>query len=113
MNESLIAAVMTAICSVESSGNHRAINIHDGGSPSYGKCQIKLSTARHMGFTGHITELWLNPEVNRFYAEKYFRYQLERYGNVSVAIAAYNSGSVREGKIRNTQYVAKVLGRLQ
>lgn len=109
MTEQMIAALVSAICWVESSHRENAINIEDGNSASYGLCQIKLGTARLMGFRGGPLELWRNPKVNREYATKYFRYQMGRYGSLDKAIAAYNAGSVRGGVIRNRAYVEKVL----
>lgn len=117
MSEAFIVAVMAALCSVESSGNPSAINPNDGGSPSYGLCQIKLGTARMMGFKGTTEELWHNPEINHYYAMKYFKWQLERYdGDLLKAIAAYNSGSIkykRNGDFVNLNYVRKVMSRVQ
>jgi soluble lytic murein transglycosylase-like protein len=113
MKAELLAAIMSAICNVESGGDSSAINVRDGGSPSYGYCQIKLETARQFGFKGYASELWLKREVNYEFARRYFLYQYERYGkNADLAIAAYNSGSVRinpeTGRLRNAAYVSKV-----
>src|SRR5690349_1394055 len=59
--------ILSAICFVESRHNPRALNKYDGGSPSYGLCQIKEKTARFMGFTGPINSLY-QPDVNAAYA---------------------------------------------
>lgn len=113
MNEAALLMVLSAICHVESGGNHRAINIHDGGSPSYGECQIKLTTARGLGFRGHVSDLWLDRRVNRYWAGQYLRRQYDRYGDWEKAIAAYNAGSLKGGKIRNRGYVKRVMEAMQ
>jgi len=106
MTPELFAALLSAVCFVESGHNPHAINVSDGGSASYGYCQLKLSTARDMGFRGHVSELWHNREVNRKYASEYLRYQLKRYGgDVRKAVSAYNCGSA----CGNRRYVKKVM----
>jgi soluble lytic murein transglycosylase-like protein len=106
MSESLILALVAAICHVESGHNPKAINIHDGDSPSYGECQVKLKTARWLGFKGRITDLWTNSKINREWAGNYLRYQLKRYkGDVRKAVSAYNCGSV----CKNDRYVREVM----
>lgn len=103
--------VLKAVCFVESSHKADAVNIHDGGSSSFGVCQIKLSTARMMGFEGTQKDL-LTPEINAFYAGKYLKKQLVRYeGDVLCAIAAYNAGTCykKNGHITNKEYVRKVM----
>lgn len=84
----------------------------DNGSPSIGVCQVKLNTARMLGFKGAESEL-LNPKVNVHYAGKYLHKQLCRYDyNLYKGVAAYNSGTWRmnvEGQTRNYTYVEKVL----
>jgi hypothetical protein len=104
-----IGLLVLAVCAVESGGNSSAINIHDGGSPSYGDCQIKYSTAKELGYGGHISDLWLDRETNRRYARLYLEKQYKRYGTLEKAAAAYNTGSLKDGKIRNTRYVRKVM----
>lgn len=83
----------------------------DGNSPSYGVCQIKLETARYLGFSGTAKQL-MKPENNIFWAGKYLSMQLKRYNNdPRKAVAAYNAGTHRvdkRGKIKNNQYVVKV-----
>jgi len=106
MTAAMWAVVLSAVCHVESGGKPHTINVNDGGTPSYGECQVKLNTARQMGFTGTPGQL-LKRDVNRAVALRYLKYQYTRYGSLPKAIAAYNSGSVR-GEIRNTKYVEKV-----
>lgn len=89
-----------------------SIHIDDGGSDSLGVCQIKVATANTLGFSGSKRDL-INPRHNIFYAGKYLRRQLNRYGgDVSKAVAAYNSGTYRprsDGKPKNFKYVNRVL----
>lgn len=108
MSESFMLAILSALCFTESTHKTDAINIHDGGTPSYGLCQIKYQTAKELGFKGHISDLWLKPEINKYWALQYLKKQLKRYGTVDKAIAAYNAGSLKNGEIRNTKYVRKV-----
>jgi soluble lytic murein transglycosylase-like protein len=110
MTEAAFMALLSAICWVESKHTPAAINVVDGGSASYGECQVKLKTARYMGFKGHPSQL-LKREVNREFAGKYLRYQLARYdGDVRMAVSAYNAGRVR-GEIRNHKYVNRVMSK--
>ena len=84
--------------------------LHDGGSPSYGVCQLKQTTAEQMGYKGRPKDL-MNPKINAYWAAKYLRYQLKRYGgDFCKASAAYNSGTYMEsnvypGKPRNLKYI--------
>lgn len=77
-----------------------------------GVCQVKLNTARLMGFHGNAAKL-AYPSINIYYAGKYLRHQLDRYqGNVPQAVASYNAGKCRfnkKGLIKNRKYVEKVL----
>ena len=104
--------LISALCYVES--NHRVLAYvaNDRGSPSHGVCQLKLTTARFVGFRGNEKQL-RDPKTNINYAAKYLHYQLVRYGGDSVkAIAAYNSGTYHvnaRGQIKNRHYVGKVL----
>ncbi len=100
--------LLKAICFVESRLNPKAINKYDGGSSSYGLCQIKLATSRCVGYRGNVRGL-LNPYINASLAGRYLHYQMDRYhGDWVKAISAYNSGSARP-VIRNRRYVNKVL----
>lgn len=107
----LPAGLLSAICYVESAHKDRVVNIHDGGSPSYGVCQIKYKTARELGFTGTAYEL-RSAKPNILYAGKLLKRQLNRYkGDIKKAVAAYNSGTYHQHKSglpRNNRYVKKV-----
>lgn len=109
---SLPPGLLSATCWVESKHNVRAINANDGGSASHGACQIKLATARMLGYTGTAQELY-KPYTNIYWAGKLLRHQLNRYdGDHRRAVAAYNSGSVKynyKGQLVNRYYVNKVV----
>lgn len=101
--------LLDAICFVESSHRPHVINRDDGKGDSVGICQVQLRTARYLGYRG--TERGLLGEgTNILYAAKYLRYQLDRYGDLDKAIAAYNAGSCRlkDGKPFNQAYVDRV-----
>lgn len=105
--------MLAAVCYVESSHVIQARNVDDGGSDSFGICQLKLSTAQGMGYTSETPgTLQTSAKINTFYAAKYLRYQLDRYkGNTWRAIAAYNSGTFKvnkQGQTVNKAYVDKV-----
>ncbi len=104
--------LLPAICYVESKHVIRAINVDDGGSSSVGVCQLKLATARLMGYTGTVSRLQTDAATNAYYAAKYIRYQLDRYGGDShKAVSAYNAGTHRVndlGQTKNRKYVEKV-----
>lgn len=104
--------LLGGLCFVESSHNIRAMHLNDGGADSVGVCQIKLGTARLLGFKGSARELKV-PSVNVYYAGKYLRYQLDRYdGDLRKGVSAYNSGTHRVneyGQTKNRKYVAKVM----
>jgi len=105
--------LLSAVCYVESNHNIHAVNYDDGGADSLGVCQIKYSTAKHMGFKGTAEELQKNINENTYWAGAYLKWQLKRYhGNIGKAVAAYNAGHYRKSKIRqgpiNKTYVMKV-----
>lgn len=101
--------MLISVCTVET--NLRNVTNHyDGNSPSYGVCQVKLSTARLFRPKISVREL-MKPEVNADIAAKYLKWQLARYdGDFSCTVAAYNAGSCnkKSGSIRNIKYVNKV-----
>lgn len=107
------SALMLAICTHES-GLTNALVLHDGGSPTFGICMIKQSTAEMVGFKGPVGDL-MNPAINAKYSALYLKYQVDRYGSddwVKLA-SAYNAGSYTESKKapgcpRNLKYVKLV-----
>ena len=104
--------ILLAICTHESNLQNITTQ-HDGGSPSYGICQVKYETAKMVGFEGKETDLE-NPKTNAKWAAEYLKYQYERYDhNWCQAVAAYNAGKYNESKIapgcpRNLKYVRHV-----
>ena len=108
--------LLPAICWVES--NHRNVdNMDDGGSPSYGICQIKLDTANWMKDKYKIPGKELEPsdlqkpEINALYSGLYLLYLTHRYKTLKCAISAYNAGSCIKSN-QNT-YVKKVLKKIE
>ena len=110
--------LLKAVIKVESNFNRNAHRhepwvSHLGGPDcSFGLMQLLESTARGLGHTGAARDLY-HPATNIYFGAKYLRQQLDRYGNVAKAIAAYNAGSVRyaaDGTDRfcNQIYVDKV-----
>lgn len=90
--------LQSALCFVESTHRAHVVNKDDGKSSSIGLCQIKLATARMMGFKGTAEQL-KDPKINAYYSAKYLRWQLDRYDwHLDKAIAAYNSGTFIPGK---------------
>lgn len=102
------ANLVHAVCMVESRGNYAAYSPHDAGSPSIGLCQIKLKTARWLGFQGNEEQL-MQPEVNAYYAAKYLQKHLCKYHDLRMAISAYNAGRAVD---YNEEYVNKVLTKM-
>lgn len=104
--------LLLAICTHESGLNNTLIP-HDGGSPTYGVCQVKFNTAKMLGFSGKPKQL-MNPLINIKFAAKYLKRQINRYdGNLCKATAAYNAGrynpsSLFPGKPKNFRYVKSV-----
>lgn len=110
-------SLLLAICSHESGLNNVYVH-HDGGSPTYGICQIKYETAKMVGFTGEAKEL-MDAEKNAKWAATYLKYQKSRYaGDWIKSTAAYNSGTYFESKTvpgcpRNLQYLKYVQEKLE
>jgi soluble lytic murein transglycosylase-like protein len=107
--------ILVAICSHESDLKNIIVPF-DGGSPTYGICQVKLDTARMFGYSGDDEGL-MDPKTNAKYAAKYLKYQYKRYGNWCQAVSAYNAGRYNEsrkkpGYPRNLKYVLKVSEKL-
>lgn len=108
-------SLLYAVCSIESHCRSEAINKDDATSSrkargivehSFGMFQIKLATARSLGFTGGRKDL-MKPEVNVWYAAKLLRHLYNHYGQNTVkVISAYNAGRYT---VYNKKYVNKVL----
>lgn len=106
LNLDLPPNLLASICYVESKHNTQVINKYDGHSHSYGICQIKLETARHLGFTGDEKSLMI-PANNIYYAGKYLKYQIDRYNNITRGIVAYNRGNAKS--LTKSAYSDKVI----
>lgn len=109
--------LLLAICMHESGLKNVEVP-HDGGSPTYGICQVKLGTAQMIGYKGTGKGL-MNPTENAKWAAEYLKWQMERYnGNYCKAVSAYNAGTYNEsditpGKPRNLRYVRNVQAKLK
>lgn len=98
--------LLDSVCYIESGRNPAAVHIKDGDSNSIGLCQIKLKTAKWLGFRGSEKDLY-NPKVNVRYAAKYLQYQIIRHkGNTTKALIAYNKGNAKG--LTRTSYSDKV-----
>jgi len=94
--------VLSSICFVESGYDVTAVHHNDGDGDSLGVCQIKLKTARFMGFHGTAKDL-MNPRNNIKYSAKYLAYQYKRYRSIERAVIAYNFGNARHLTTTNYQ----------
>lgn len=110
------SGLLLAICMHETGLKNTTVPF-DGGSPTFGICQVKLPTAELMGFKGTAKDL-LIPEINAKYAALYLKFQMDRYnGDWCKVTAAYNAGRYNESMIypgypRNLKYVLKVKNKL-
>lgn len=86
--------LLSALCYVESTHKVTAVHKDDGSSNSVGICQIKLITAKGLGFQGTEKQL-MEPKVNIYYAAKYLAKQRKRYGSITRGIIAYNRGNAK------------------
>lgn len=105
-------ALLLSVCTIEN--NLKTTNTYNdgGGYTSFSVCQVQLRAAKDFG--SHYDSLALQqPKVNIKIAAKYLKKQLQRYkGDVRLAVAAYNSGTVkfnRKGQLINRAYVNRVL----
>jgi soluble lytic murein transglycosylase-like protein len=112
---SIPPALLLAICQTET-GLKNVVAHSDGGSASFGVCQVKLNTARMFNKRVYASEL-LHPPTNARYAARYLAWQLNRYkGDVWCAVEAYNRGFCRfdtKDTKRNTRYTSRVFRALQ
>ncbi len=103
----LPAGLLAAVCYTESGFNTRAIHKQDGASDSIGICQIKLHTARYLGFRGTQEQLMV-PAVNIHFAAKYLHHHFVRYKSPIKAVIAYNMGHAKK-ELTSTKYSDKVI----
>jgi len=86
--------LVLAVVKIESGNNRFAYNGSDrDGRGTYGLMQLKVATAKYMGFTGKSSDLY-DWKTNLKYGIRYLNYQYRRYGSVPSTLAAYNAGSV-------------------
>ncbi len=98
--------LLASVCFIESHHNTQAIHRNDGQGDSLGLCQIKLKTAKFLGFKGTAEQL-MEPQINIWYAAKYLSKHYKKYGNIKKSLIAYNKGNAK-GLIRS-EYSDKVL----
>lgn len=118
--------LLLAVCSHESNNFTLKYNANDRGSESLGICQVKLATARMLGFKGSTKEL-MTDKMNAKFAAMYVKYQQNRYSVTDKMtdksqdwvklVSAYNAGSYVESKIvpecpRNLKYLRLVQKKL-
>jgi len=109
--------LLAAICFTESHFQNVMVE-DDGNGPSYGICQVKLDTAHHMDeMFNHknpaTAERLMDPYSNAFYAAKFVKYQLARYGGSErMAIDAYNRGYCQNSNSKYVKQVIKSMKRL-
>lgn len=97
--------LLSSLCFVESRHKISAIHHDDGGSESLGLCQIKLNTAKSLGFRGTPNQL-MEPKYNIKYAAKYLSHQIKRYDSVKKGVIAYNRGNAKN--LTSSRYQVKV-----
>lgn len=102
--------ILSSLCYVESKHKITAIHRDDGGADSLGVCQVKLATAKWLGFKGSAKDLML-PKNNIKYAAKYLKHNIDRYGTLEKGVIAYNLGHA--GKLTTTKYQRKVFKKWQ
>lgn len=99
--------LLSSMCWIESKHKVTAVHKDDGTSSSLGVCQVKLKTAKWLGFKGTEKELMV-PKTNIYYAGKYLKYNLNRYNQeVARALTAYNRGNAKG--LKSSKYSDKVI----
>lgn len=120
----IASELLIALCMTET--NLRNVDVmNDGGTPSYGVCQVKLETANWLGkvykkdsLKKYTEEDMRDVRKNAKAAALYLKRQIDRYnGDLCKAVAAYNAGSFKEstkfsGLPFNWKYVYKVKNNL-
>lgn len=82
-----------AIIQTESRNRKWVVKKERDGKKSYGLMQIKLETARMMGFKGGPKRLMI-PWINIFYGVRYLRLQMKSHPFLWDAVSAYNAGRI-------------------
>jgi soluble lytic murein transglycosylase-like protein len=113
--EELKRCVVESLIVVESNG---VSDLTGDDGKSFGLMQVQLPTARDLGFTGTVQDL-MNSKINKKYGIMYLKFLLKRYGNLYVALDAYNRGmgnverSPYQGDWRQHKYVGKILEKME
>ncbi len=105
------SALIASVIHAESSGNPNAVS--DAGAK--GLMQLTDSTAEYLGVQDS-----LDPKENIMGGAKYLRKLMDKYGDIRLALAAYNAGPGNVDKYggvppfkETTDYIAKVTGFLK
>jgi len=103
-NDSTMAASQAGAAGLPASLVERVIRRESGGNPraahagNYGLMQIRLATARAMGYTGSAAGL-LDPQTNMTYALRYLAGAYRAAGgNENRAVALYSRGYYTQAK---------------
>ncbi len=100
-----------AIILTESKNNPHIIKKEWDGKRSYGLMQIKMETARMMGFHGSPKKL-LSPWINIYYGTRYLKAQMRTFHFVWDAVSGYNAGHslwrTQRLHYMNSRYVNRV-----
>lgn len=97
--------LLHSICYVESRYKVNAVHKDDGNGDSLGVCQVKLTTAKSLGFKGTEKQL-MEPKYNIKYAAKYLSHQIKRYSSIKKGVIAYNRGNAKY--LTSSKYQVKV-----
>ncbi len=85
-------ALIEAVVSAESGGNPDAFRVEAGvNDASFGLMQVLWGTARSIGFTGPVRDLFL-PDVSLDLGTHYLHDLLATYPDTHTALVAYNGG---------------------
>lgn len=100
--------IVYGLVSQESRFNPGAF-LMDRNGGSYGLTQISLPTATGLGYGGDGNGLY-DPDTNVKWGLLYLKQLVDRFGDMNVALSAYNGGYVN-GAITNPSYVNGVVQR--
>ena len=103
--------LVVSVIETESRFRRYAMRIEKDGNTSLGLMQVKVRTARWLGFRKPARTLYL-PWINLFYGVRYLAMNIRRYRDVWDGVSAYNAGrSLWKRRIhgyKNGRYVASV-----
>jgi membrane-bound lytic murein transglycosylase D len=97
------------LAEVESSFNPKARSP----AGAAGLYQLMPETARALGLSLHPTDERLEPEKNASAAARHLRYLYRRFNDWSLAVAAYNAGDGRVGRLLERHRTTKLSGILR